>query len=29
MDGYAVRAESCRVGATLRVVGEQPAGADL
>jgi molybdopterin molybdotransferase len=29
MDGYAVQAESCPAGATLRVVGEQPAGADL
>ena len=28
MDGYAVQAASCRAGAKLRVVGEQPAGAD-
>jgi molybdopterin molybdotransferase len=28
MDGYAVQAESCRAGARLRVMGEQPAGAD-
>ena len=28
MDGYAVQADSCRAGASLRVVGEQPAGAD-
>jgi molybdopterin molybdotransferase len=28
MDGYAVRADSCRAGASLRVAGEQPAGAD-
>lgn len=28
MDGYAVLARSCSVGARLRVVGEQPAGAD-
>ncbi len=28
MDGYAVQADSCRTGAKLRVVGEQPAGAD-
>ena len=28
MDGYAVQAASCRKGATLRVVGEQPAGSD-
>ena len=28
MDGYAVVASSCVVGARLRVVGEQPAGAD-
>ncbi len=28
MDGYAVQAASCRVGARLPVVGEQPAGAD-
>lgn len=29
MDGYAVQAASARIGARLRVVGEQPAGADL
>ncbi len=29
MDGYAVRATSAQTGARLRVVGEQPAGADL
>src|ERR1044071_5645113 len=28
MDGYAVQVESCRSGARLRVVGEQPAGTD-
>lgn len=28
MDGYAVLASSCRLGARLRVIGEQPAGAD-
>lgn len=28
MDGYAVQAASCQTGARLRVVGEQPAGAD-
>lgn len=28
MDGYAVQAASCKEGASLRVVGEQPAGAD-
>lgn len=28
MDGYAVQAQSCRAGEKLRVVGEQPAGAD-
>jgi molybdopterin molybdotransferase len=28
MDGYAVQAASCQSGARLRVVGEQPAGAD-
>jgi len=28
MDGYAVQAESCRAGARLRVMGEQPAGTD-
>jgi molybdopterin molybdotransferase len=28
MDGYAVQAVSCRVGAKLRVTGEQPAGKD-
>jgi molybdopterin molybdotransferase len=28
MDGYAVVASSCASGAPLRVVGEQPAGAD-
>ena len=28
MDGYAVQAESCRTGARLRVIAEQPAGAD-
>jgi molybdopterin molybdotransferase len=28
MDGYAVQADSCRAGASLRLVGEQPAGAD-
>src|SRR5216110_465973 len=28
MDGYAVQAVSCRAGAPLRVIGEQPAGAD-
>jgi molybdopterin molybdotransferase len=28
MDGYAVRAEACREGATLQVIGEQPAGTD-
>lgn len=28
MDGYAVQAQSCRTGARLRVIGEQPAGAD-
>ncbi len=28
MDGYSVQAQSCRAGASLRVVGEQPAGAD-
>lgn len=28
MDGYAVVASSCGVGTRLRVVGEQPAGAD-
>ncbi len=27
MDGYAVQAASCRPGAQLRVIGEQPAGA--
>jgi len=28
MDGYAVQAESCKAGVTIRIVGEQPAGAD-
>ena len=28
MDGYAVQAASCRIGARLPVVGEQPAGLD-
>jgi molybdopterin molybdotransferase len=28
MDGYAVMAGSCRKGARLRVIGEQPAGPD-
>ena len=28
MDGYALQADSCRPGVKLRVVGEQPAGAD-
>lgn len=28
MDGYAVVAESCRVGSRLRLIGEQPAGLD-
>jgi len=28
MDGYAVVARSCRKGARLRVIGEQPAGPD-
>ena len=28
MDGYALQAESCRTGGSLRVIGEQPAGAD-
>jgi molybdopterin molybdotransferase len=28
MDGYAVQANACGKGATLQVVGEQPAGAD-
>jgi molybdopterin molybdotransferase len=28
MDGYAVVASSCRKGAQLQVIGEQPAGAD-
>jgi molybdopterin molybdotransferase len=28
MDGYALQADSCRTGVKLRVVGEQPAGAD-
>jgi molybdopterin molybdotransferase len=28
MDGYAVRAEDCKRGVTLTVVGEQPAGVD-
>lgn len=28
MDGYAVQADSCPTGARLRIVGEQPAGAD-
>src|SRR5207253_11430512 len=28
MDGYAVIASDCRAGARLRLVGEQPAGAD-
>ena len=28
MDGYAVIARDCRKGASLRVVGEQPAGVD-
>jgi molybdopterin molybdotransferase len=28
MDGYAVVASSCNKGARLRVIGEQPAGAD-
>jgi molybdopterin molybdotransferase len=28
MDGYAVVASSCRKGARLRVIGEQPAGPD-
>ncbi len=28
MDGYAVQAASCRAGARLRVMAEQPAGAD-
>ncbi len=28
MDGYAVQAGSCRSGARLSVIGEQPAGAD-
>ncbi len=28
MDGYAVVAGSCRAGARLRVIGEQPAGED-
>jgi molybdopterin molybdotransferase len=28
MDGYAVQAQSCGEGAILRVIGEQPAGAD-
>ncbi|MBA3881186.1 MAG: molybdopterin molybdotransferase MoeA [Chthoniobacterales bacterium] len=29
MDGYAILARSCHVGARLRVTGEQPAGGDL
>jgi len=28
MDGYAVQAQSCRAGAKLHLVGEQPAGPD-
>ena len=28
MDGYAVRAASCGVGARLRLIGEQPAGPE-
>ena len=28
MDGYAVIASSCKVGQSLRVIGEQPAGID-
>jgi molybdopterin molybdotransferase len=28
MDGYAVQTQSCRAGAKLRLVGEQPAGPD-
>src|SRR5215510_1375008 len=28
MDGYAVLASSCKKGGRLRVIGEQPAGAD-
>lgn len=28
MDGYAVQAEYCRAGARLRLIGEQPAGAE-
>ncbi|MGH7938078.1 MAG: molybdopterin molybdotransferase MoeA [Bryobacteraceae bacterium] len=28
MDGYAVQAASCRIGARLPVIGEQPAGPD-
>jgi molybdopterin molybdotransferase len=28
MDGYAVQSSSCRSGAQLSVIGEQPAGAD-
>ncbi len=28
MDGYAVQAASCRAGGRLRVIGEQPAGAE-
>jgi molybdopterin molybdotransferase len=28
MDGYAVQAQSCSAGATLRIIGEQPAGRD-
>src|SRR5438874_9574510 len=28
MDGYAVVASSCKKGARLRVIGEQPAGPD-
>lgn len=29
MDGYAVKSKFCETGARLRVIGEQPAGADL
>ena len=28
MDGYAVQAKSCKAGATLRIIGEQPAGTE-
>jgi molybdopterin molybdotransferase len=28
MDGYAVQAQSCRAGAKLHLIGEQPAGPD-